>query len=126
MLLKVPVPVPSIVFVIRSIVGLVVVLQQTPLEVITEPLSLIAVPPHIIIEPVESLISVNVVTIGFEEIATLSVLGVPEPQELFAVTEIVPPAAPAVAVIDAEVELPLHPDGNIQVYELAPVTGEIL
>ena len=46
---------------------------------------------------------------------TASVLALLEPQELFAVTEMVPPAAPAVAVIDAEVELPLHPDCNVQV-----------
>ena len=44
----------------------------------------------------------------------------PEPHELFAVTEIVPPFAPGVAVIDVEAELPLHPDGNVQVYDVAP------
>jgi hypothetical protein len=43
------------------------------------------------------------------------VLAVLEPHELFDATEMVPPDAPAVAVIDAEVELPLHPDGNVQV-----------
>jgi hypothetical protein len=43
-----------------------------------------------------------------------------------AVTEIVPPLEPGVAVIEVDVELPLHPDGNVQVYEVAPVTDEIL
>ena len=37
------------------------------------------------------------------------------PHELFAVTEIVPPVAPAVEVIDVEVELPVHPDGKVHV-----------
>ena len=43
---------------------------------------------------------------------TLNVRGVLVPHELLAVTEIVPPVAPAVASIDVEVELPLHPDGS--------------
>jgi hypothetical protein len=47
--------------------------------------------------------------------ATLSVLAVLVPHELLAVTEIVPPVAPAVAVIDVDVELPLHPDGKVHV-----------
>ena len=47
--------------------------------------------------------------------ATFNVLDAEEPQELFAVTEMVPPLDPAVVVIDVEVELPLHPDGNVQV-----------
>ena len=49
-----------------------------------------------------------------------------EPHELFAVTEIVPPVTPTVVVIEVEVELPLHPDGNVHVYEVAPETGDIL
>ena len=48
------------------------------------------------------------------------------PHELSAVTEIVPPVAPAVAAIDVEVELPPHPDGNDHVYEVAPGTAVIL
>jgi hypothetical protein len=51
---------------------------------------------------------------------------VPEPQVLLAITEIVPPPEPGVAVIDAEAELPIHPDGNVHVYEVAPGTAEIL
>ena len=55
-----------------------------------------------------------------------NVLGVLEPHELSAVTEIVPLIAPAVAVIDVELELPLQPDGKVQVYEVAPDTAEIV
>ena len=52
--------------------------------------------------------------------------GVPEPHELLAVTEIFPLFAPAVAVIEVEFELPLHPDGNVHVYDVAPFTAVIL
>ena len=57
---------------------------------------------------------------------TLKVLAVPEPHELFAVTETLPLLAPTVAVIDVVVEVPLHPDGNVHAYEVAPVTVDIL
>ena len=43
---------------------------------------------------------------------TGNVLALLVPQELLAVTEIVPPIAPAVASIDVEEELPVHPEGN--------------
>ena len=46
---------------------------------------------------------------------TLKVLAIPEPHELFAVTETLPLLAPTVAVIDVVVEVPLHPDGNVHV-----------
>jgi hypothetical protein len=46
---------------------------------------------------------------------TLKVLAVPGPHELLAVTEIDPPTAPGVAVIEVEVEFPLHPEGNVHV-----------
>ena len=45
---------------------------------------------------------------------TMSVRGVLKPQELLAVTEIVPPLSPAVVVIDVVLEAPLHPEGNVQ------------
>ena len=54
---------------------------------------------------------------------TESVLAVPDPQALLAFTEIVPPADPAVVVMEVEVELPDQPDGNVQVYEVAPLTA---
>jgi hypothetical protein len=56
----------------------------------------------------------------------LNVREVPEPHELFAVTEILPLMVPTVAFIDAEPELPLQPDGNVHIYEVAPETGDIL
>ena len=46
---------------------------------------------------------------------TPRVLEVLVPHELVAVTEIVPPVATAVAVIDVEVELPLQPGGKVHV-----------
>ena len=54
-------------------------------------------------------------TAGIAVTEMLSVRAVLNPHELFAVTEIVPPVKPAVAVIDVEVELPLHPEGNVHV-----------
>jgi hypothetical protein len=55
---------------------------------------------------------------GWEGIAftvTASVRAILVPHELVAVTEIVPPVEPAVAVMDVEVELPVHPDGKVHV-----------
>ena len=49
-----------------------------------------------------------------------------EPQELFAVTEIVPPLDPTVAVIEVLVDDPLQPDGNAHVYDVAPDTAPML
>ena len=55
----------------------------------------------------------------------LIVLDVPEPQALFAKTEILPPVAPTVTDIETEVEVPLHPEGRVHVYEVAPVTADM-
>ncbi len=52
---------------------------------------------------------------GVVDTVTISVLAGPAPHELSAVTEMVPPDEPAVALIDAVVELPLHPEGKVQV-----------
>ena len=41
------------------------------------------------------------------------------PQEFEAETEIFPPVEPAEVEIELVVELPLHPPGRVQVYELA-------
>ena len=43
-----------------------------------------------------------------------------------AVTETLPLFDPTVAWIESLVELPLHPEGKIHLYDVAPVTGETL
>ena len=48
------------------------------------------------------------------------------PHELVAVTETVPPLTPVVAVIEVPVELPLHPEGNDQLYDVAFATEPIV
>lgn len=45
---------------------------------------------------------------------TFKVLAPEDPQVLLALTLILPPIVPAVAVIEFIVELPVHPDGNVQ------------
>ena len=119
-----PIEVPSVDFE-SLIVGLTLILQQTPLSVISAPPSEVTFPPPVAVELVVPL-TVAVVTVGFDAITMSKVLGVLVPHELFAVTDIVPPLAPAVVVIDVLVEDPLHPDGNVQVYDVAPVIADIL
>jgi hypothetical protein len=63
---------------------------------------------------------------GTTPVFTIAEEGVPDPHELLAVMEIVPPLEPVVTFMEVVVELPLHPDGKDQIYEVAPVTGEIL
>ena len=46
------------------------------------------------------------------------------PQELFATTAIVPPPVPAVTLIVLVMDVPLHPEGSVHVYEVAPETAE--
>jgi len=52
---------------------------------------------------------------GVEDADTVNVRALLVPHELVAVTEIVPPLASGVAVIDVDVELPVHPDGKVHV-----------
>ncbi len=63
---------------------------------------------------------------GVVDTVTLCVLARLVPHVLPAVTEMVPPVEPAVALIDTVVELPLHPEGKVQVYVVAPGTGDML
>jgi hypothetical protein len=65
------------------------------------------------------LVDVPVVTV------TVKVLAVPDPHELFALTEMVPPVLPAVTVIAVVEEVPVHPEGKVQLYEVAPLTAAI-
>ena len=45
------------------------------------------------------------------------------PQVLLALTEMLPLFAPTVAVIDVVVEVPVHPEGSVHVYVVAPDTA---
>jgi len=63
---------------------------------------------------------------GAEVTDRLNVLAVLVPHAFDAVTEMVPPVAPAVAAIEVEVELPVQPEGNVHVYEVAPETADML
>ena len=49
-----------------------------------------------------------------------------EPQLLTAATVIFPPAAPAVAVMLLVVLVPVHPEGSVHVYDVAPVTAGVV
>ena len=57
---------------------------------------------------------------------TITVLALLVPHVFVAVTEIVPPVAPAVASIDVVEGVPIHPDGKVHEYVLAPGTSNIL
>jgi hypothetical protein len=53
------------------------------------------------------------------------VCAVLEPQVLFAITVIFPLVALAVVAILFDELVPVQPDGNVQVYEVAPLTADI-
>lgn len=57
---------------------------------------------------------------------TLSVAGLLVSQALAAETLTVPAPVPTVAVMEEVVEVPVHPDGSVHPYEVAPVTGATL
>ena len=63
---------------------------------------------------------------GIVALDTFNVLALLEPQVLSAVTDMVPPEDPAVAVMEVVVELPVHPEGKLHVYDVAPDTGDML
>ena len=54
---------------------------------------------------------------------TANVCAADEPQLLLAVTVTLPLILPAVAVIEVVVDVPVQPPGNVQVYEVAPLTA---
>ena len=56
---------------------------------------------------------------------TANVLAALLPHEFTATTEMLPEPEPAVVVIDVVVDVPLHPDGNVHVYDVAPGTAEM-
>jgi hypothetical protein len=60
---------------------------------------------------------------GEDAAVTFSVCAKLFPQVLFAVTEMVPPPVPCVAVMLLVVDVPLQPFGKLQLYEVAPVTA---
>ena len=62
-LVKIPVPVPSVVLVGKAIVGLAAVLQQTPRAVMVAPPSAVTLPPLAAVVMVIAVIEV-VVTVG--------------------------------------------------------------
>ena len=51
---------------------------------------------------------------GNGNVATDKVRGVPAPQLLDALTDMVPPVVPAIVVIELPVDDPLHPEGKVQ------------
>ena len=62
---------------------------------------------------------------GIEFTVTASVCGELFPQELLAVTVIFPEVALAVIEILLVVDVPVQPEGNVQVYDVAPATEPI-
>ena len=60
---------------------------------------------------------------GTVDIDTPNVCAVELPQLLFAVTDIVPPVALAVALMLLVVDVPDHPLGSVHVYVVAPLTA---
>ena len=69
-LLKEPVPKPSVVLVLKVIVGLVEVLQTTPLAIIVAPPSVIIAPPLVAVIVVIAL-AVVVVSVGRRSVVVL-------------------------------------------------------
>jgi hypothetical protein len=76
LLVKAPVPVPSTVLVVNAIVGLAVVLQQTPLAVMEAPPSLVIVPPDMDVVAL-MLVGVVVESVGVFALKVLNVTSAP-------------------------------------------------
>ena len=60
---------------------------------------------------------------GNAVIETFTVLGLLLPQLFTATTDTVPPDDPVVVTMLLVVEVPVHPDGNDHIYEVAPDTA---
>ena len=60
---------------------------------------------------------------GIEAAFTFSSVAELDPQLLAAFTLMIPDTVVAVALMELLVELPLQPAGSVQVYSLAPATG---
>lgn len=67
---------------------------------------------------------IHIVFVGYEKPAlswltvTARLVAVAEPQALVGTTEIVPPVELAVALIELVVDEPVHPEGNVHIYEV--------
>ena len=61
---------------------------------------------------------------GVADTVTASVCAVELPHPLFAVTDTLPLVALAVAMILFVVDVPDHPLGSVQVYDVAPLTAD--
>ena len=57
------------------------------------------------------------------EVVTASVRAVLFPQEFTATTDTLPDVVPTVVLIELLVEDPVHPDGNVHMYDVAPLTA---
>ena len=74
LLVKTPIPLPSFVLVVNEVVGLTVVLQHIPLDVMVAPLSLVISPPLVAVMPVmaDAAVVVNVGIVAAFVVNTLS------------------------------------------------------
>ena len=70
LLVKAPIPVPSVVFDVSAIVGLELVFQQTPLTVMAAPPSVVIVPPDIaVVDAIDE--AALVANVGNDVVATV-------------------------------------------------------
>jgi hypothetical protein len=87
-----------------------------PLYVLTEGLyGFVTIAFKVVGLPLQTFTSAPAFTVGGRFTVTANVLTVLLPQILFAVTLIFPLLAPTVVVIEVVVEVPVQPDGKVQV-----------
>jgi hypothetical protein len=63
---------------------------------------------------------------GAAPIVVVITLAALVPHPLVAVTLMVPPVVPLTTVIEVVVDVPLHPEGIFQLYDVAPDTAAML